>query len=776
MKRIGILLSLVISVYAQTEVSGIISENTTWSALSSPYIVTNNILINEGVTLTIESGSIVKFDLGKVLQVEGELIAIGMENNEIRFTSNASNPAAGDWDGIVFKDASTDAIVDSSLNYVSGSIIKSAIIEYGGPALFITNSEPYISNNLIQNNKVDGSGDIESAGIKLYFVNGNNMIVKNNIIRMNHADYYSGAAGGVRLLACGNIKIINNYFISNSAYVYNGSYAHGAGAIYSDNERGTIIISENTFFDNTMTGKDVGVIEHSIGGALYASGGDTYIESNLFINNSAISGKNKAAVLLSGVGGNFKKNNFIDNTPYHLSSIVTNLNAENNYWGTLDESVINKNIFDWFDDSNLGIIDYSPYSLSPNTDAPISPPQNVLKYVRGDIEVSWDANSESDVDGYKIHYGNYSGYSFANSIDVGNVTSYNLSGKVFQLDSVVAVTAYDNTADGSDDQIEGFESWFSLANQKNATPVITAVSDVTINEDESSTITLDATDADGDAITYSAVSDTNAITVSVSSATLTLTPAANWNGASTITAYASDGSAKDSTTFTLTVTAVNDAPTPFEWISTSLDSINISQSNLTDVYDLEWSESMDVDLEEVDYLLYAQVGVNPAEEIGDTTSTSVQLTYEDLVVNVFDSFQMLPRATVRFSLHATDGIDTVKVTGDDRVLFINRYDYLSTEEGAIPTEFALHENYPNPFNPTTTLRFDLPEVSDATVTIYNMLGQKVRTLNMNDTPAGYHSVKWDATNDYGDPVGAGVYLYQLRANEFVKTKKMVLLK
>jgi len=93
-----------------------------------------------------------------------------------------------------------------------------------------------------------------------------------------------------------------------------------------------------------------------------------------------------------------------------------------------------------------------------------------------------------------------------------------------------------------------------------------------------------------------------------------------------------------------------------------------------------------------------------------------------------------------------------------------------------PTEFALHENYPNPFNPTTTLRFDLPQVSDATVTIYNMLGQKVRTFNMNDTPAGYHSVTWNATNDYGDPVGAGMYLYQLRANQFVKTKKMVLLK
>jgi len=94
----------------------------------------------------------------------------------------------------------------------------------------------------------------------------------------------------------------------------------------------------------------------------------------------------------------------------------------------------------------------------------------------------------------------------------------------------------------------------------------------------------------------------------------------------------------------------------------------------------------------------------------------------------------------------------------------------------IPAEYSIHQNYPNPFNPTTTLRFDLPNVSDVTLTIYNMLGQRVKTFNMQGTPAGYHSVNWDATNDYGDPVGAGIYLYQLRANQFVKTRKMVLLK
>jgi len=107
---------------------------------------------------------------------------------------------------------------------------------------------------------------------------------------------------------------------------------------------------------------------------------------------------------------------------------------------------------------------------------------------------------------------------------------------------------------------------------------------------------------------------------------------------------------------------------------------------------------------------------------------------------------------------------------------VNRYEYLSTADEGIPTEFALHDNYPNPFNPTTTLRFDVPEVSNITLTIYNMLGQEVKTFNMQSTPAGYHSVTWNATNDLGQQVGAGVYLYQLQTKNFVKTRKMVLLK
>jgi hypothetical protein len=213
-------------------------------------------------------------------------------------------------------------------------------------------------------------------------------------------------------------------------------------------------------------------------------------------------------------------------------------------------------------------------------------------------------------------------------------------------------------------------------------------------------------------------------------------------------------------------TAIPTGHSNTEWISHSTGAYDIYNGN----------SSKDVDGEPIQYLLYAQIGVYPAEEVEEITDTTFQLIYEEIMEYVFELFPMLPRATVKFTVVATDGIDTVKVTGDDRVVFVNRYEYLSTEGEGVPVEFALHENYPNPFNPTTTLRFDLPEISDITLTIYNMLGQRVKTFNMQSTPAGYHSVTWDATNDYGDPVGAGVYLYQLQTKDFVKTRKMVLLK
>ena len=85
-------------------------------------------------------------------------------------------------------------------------------------------------------------------------------------------------------------------------------------------------------------------------------------------------------------------------------------------------------------------------------------------------------------------------------------------------------------------------------------------------------------------------------------------------------------------------------------------------------------------------------------------------------------------------------------------------------------------NYPNPFNPVTTLRYDLPEPSNVNIIIYDMLGRLVKNLVSSQQNAGYKSIQWNATNNTGQPVSAGLYLYSIEAGQFRQTKKMVLLK
>jgi hypothetical protein len=94
----------------------------------------------------------------------------------------------------------------------------------------------------------------------------------------------------------------------------------------------------------------------------------------------------------------------------------------------------------------------------------------------------------------------------------------------------------------------------------------------------------------------------------------------------------------------------------------------------------------------------------------------------------------------------------------------------------IPISYALHQNYPNPFNPITSLRYDLPEQAQVMLTVYDLMGREITQLVNTTQEAGYRSVQWNATDMHGKPVSAGVYLYQIRAGEFVQTRKMVLLK
>jgi len=106
----------------------------------------------------------------------------------------------------------------------------------------------------------------------------------------------------------------------------------------------------------------------------------------------------------------------------------------------------------------------------------------------------------------------------------------------------------------------------------------------------------------------------------------------------------------------------------------------------------------------------------------------------------------------------------------------------ATPNIAVPDNFFLHQNYPNPFNPTTTICFDLPEASKVKLEIFNILGQKVITLQDQICSAGYKSVRWDSKSDNGFEVATGLYIYRIQIEglstgaEYNKVKKMMLLK
>jgi len=98
------------------------------------------------------------------------------------------------------------------------------------------------------------------------------------------------------------------------------------------------------------------------------------------------------------------------------------------------------------------------------------------------------------------------------------------------------------------------------------------------------------------------------------------------------------------------------------------------------------------------------------------------------------------------------------------------------EEVVVPSEYSLSQNYPNPFNPSTTIKFALPQEGPVSLKVYNMLGQEVKTLVSGVKNAGTYNLTWNGTDDAGNKVSSGVYIFRIKANDFIMSKKMVMLK
>lgn len=327
-----------VSLSAPCNVTGLIGVDTTWSPTSCDYyVVTGNLIVQQDVTLTLEPGTLVKFDSLKAMTVQGSLIAIGTDIDPIVFTSNSPAPAKGDWGYIHFTDTSADNPTCDN----SGSILQYSVVEYAGGvntnengALRIELSAPCLDQNVIGNNKADGihvwnnghpritNNNIHSNGILAqqvggkgisyssgsggFLISGNTVsdnvgsgiyvnvtgaaTISSNTVTNNTA---SGSGGGIYVSYGSNHTISNNTVTGNTAA--NGGGIHIAG--------GSATVIGNTVTDNAAV---------TDGGGIFSDSGSRAFGNNIVTNNMA--GDDGGGIYSTSSGATFSGNTIDSNT------------------------------------------------------------------------------------------------------------------------------------------------------------------------------------------------------------------------------------------------------------------------------------------------------------------------------------------------------------------------------------------------------------------------------------------------------------------------------
>jgi len=375
----------------------------------------------------------------------------------------SDNSASGGGGGLSLND-STCTLTDNTISDNSAS---------GGGGLSLNDSTCTLTGNTISDNSASGSG----GGL---YLNDSTCTLTGNTISDNSA---SGSGGGL-YLNDSTCTLTGNAISDNSAsgpgggLHFNFSTCTLTGNVISDNSASqggaingafvkTFNLSSNTITTNTSN--------VSKGSAIYIS--SFYIdyvrkiEENLITGNYSTSTNNSSAIYLNENDfDSFTKNTIRDNnTTYDLEvgfSSGKSLIAIGNDWGSTDTNTILGKIYDFFDNSAKGDVDFGSPLSQPDEGVPPLSPTGLAATVNTAINLSWNANAESDISGYLIYYGTTSGASYNGTGASGgdspisvaaNVNSYSLSGLTSGQDYYLAIAAKDkgsdDTANTSDDQI-----------------------------------------------------------------------------------------------------------------------------------------------------------------------------------------------------------------------------------------------------------------------------------------------------------------------------------
>lgn len=211
-----------------------------------------------------------------------------------------------------------------------------------------------------------------------------------------------------------------------------------------------------------------------------------------------------------------------------------------------------------------------------------------------------------------------------------------------------------------------------------------------------------------------------------------------------------------------------------------MNEITVSADPRTRVYEFNRPERGPV------YILWSETGeappnLNYGTPTGETITLKLVNNMPELIlthiitdtVNTEPEMEIITTQNGKITIQL--GYEPIFLEGD--VLT----DIKSYRQTSLPSFFELKQNYPNPFNPSTTIRFQLRNAAQVSLIIYNLLGEKVRTLLDRRFEAGSHQIVWDGQDDFGKRVTSGVYFLQMVANKrnstnaFVQIRKMILL-
>lgn len=364
MKKITLIIFFLFTInfiYAQTNVSGGIFANTTWTFANSPYIVVDTVVVFPGVTLTIEPGVIVKFDDTKYLEIrQGTLIANGNAADSITFTSNSATPAPGIWGGILLR---INGTLPSTFNFCSIHYSTTGIdgVFGGGNILYIKNSVFTYNGYGIDNIDISTIDSCifkyNSTGMEhISRVQANFCTVVNNTTGI----YYLNQSTMVNSIIDSNQTGID--YLAYWSSIESSSISHNqtgiiSSTIGSDIKYCTIDYNsiQGIFLDGTDSDSLINceIKYNGIGIKDGSVGSHVVIQCSIESNNTGIR-------MIYG-SPHYYCNRICNNTSYGLYYTgTTNYSMANNYWCTPDSASTEAVIYDGYDNLSYGLVNFMP--------------------------------------------------------------------------------------------------------------------------------------------------------------------------------------------------------------------------------------------------------------------------------------------------------------------------------------------------------------------------------------------------------------------------------